>query len=703
MRERPRHVAIIMDGNRRWAAARGLPSIAGHAQRVEAIVPIVRSAPDREIEVLSLYVFSQENWRRPDDEVAGLFGLIDGAVRQYTDELVEQGVRVRVIGRLHEAPVDVQRSIRAAEEKTRGGSRMALNIALNYSGRNEIVDAVRALIAAGVPASEIDDERLGEHLYTTGQPDPDLIIRTGGEQRTSNFLLWQEAYAELVFCSTLWPDFGEADLDAAIEEFTLRSVATAHGRCCHPPDHAGILAPLSWSRLLGEPWCPSLVGLLVFLAMVELIALLDAGGFDPPQVVLLASGSGGGRGAGRRQPGLVGGPYPTCCRRPIPGLPVVAFAAAVVVLGGGRLHARGSRAGFLTWAASSFGVAYVALLLPFIVVVAHLAPAGGTGDAHRRADAPRRDGLDAPPAAGGVGLRLRGLPDRTLARTPAADRPHQPVQDGRGAGRRAAGRHRGRGDRRMADGLAPWQPLVIGPVVGLAAQAGDLAESLVKRAAGRKESGFLVPGHGGVLDRIDSFLFAAPVLVGYALLSPASACDRGRVLGVDRVDRAQTLEVIAAHPDSSRWWGWRPGARSRRVRRAARRVARRPSLVQRRAARRSRPRALGRGGLEELATLDGAEIVVVATTGMTALPAVLAALRTGRRVALANKETLVTGGHLVERVLTGLGGDPLERLRPIDSEHSAIWQCLAGERLDESRVWCSPPRGAHFATAPRPS
>ncbi len=222
MRERPRHVAIIMDGNRRWAASRGLPSIAGHVKGVEAIVPIVRLAPDRGIEVLSLYVFSQENWRRPDEEVAGLFGLIDGAVRQYTDELVEQGVRVRVIGRLHEAPVDIQRSIRAAEERTRDGSRMALNIAFNYSGRSEIVDAVRALIAAGVPAHEIDEERLAQHLYTAGQPDPDLIIRTGAEQRTSNFLLWQGAYAELVFCATLWPDFSEADLDAAIAEFTLR-------------------------------------------------------------------------------------------------------------------------------------------------------------------------------------------------------------------------------------------------------------------------------------------------------------------------------------------------------------------------------------------------------------------------------------------------------------------------------------------------
>jgi undecaprenyl diphosphate synthase len=211
-----------MDGNRRWAAARGLPAIAGHVQGVEAIKPIVRSAPDRGIEVLSLYVFSQENWRRSEEEVAGLFSLIDGAVRQNTEELVAQGVSVRVIGRLHEAPVDVQRSIREAEERTRSGRRMALNIAFNYSGRTEIIDAVRALMAAGVQPQDVDEGRIGEHLYTSGQPDADLIIRTGGEQRTSNFLLWQGAYAELVFCSTLWPDFAAADLDAAIEEYARR-------------------------------------------------------------------------------------------------------------------------------------------------------------------------------------------------------------------------------------------------------------------------------------------------------------------------------------------------------------------------------------------------------------------------------------------------------------------------------------------------
>jgi undecaprenyl diphosphate synthase len=211
-----------MDGNRRWAAARGLPAIAGHVQGVEAIRPIVRIAPDKGIEVFSLYVFSRENWRRPDDEVAGLLGLIDGAVRQYTDELIAEGIRVQVIGRLHEAPADIVRSIREAEERTRDGTRMALNIAFNYSGRAEIIDATRALLASGVSPSEIDEERFGAQLYTAGQPDPDLIIRTGGEQRTSNFLVWQGVYAELVFSETLWPDFSEADLDAAIEEFARR-------------------------------------------------------------------------------------------------------------------------------------------------------------------------------------------------------------------------------------------------------------------------------------------------------------------------------------------------------------------------------------------------------------------------------------------------------------------------------------------------
>jgi undecaprenyl diphosphate synthase len=195
---RPRHVAIIADGNRRWARERGLPVLAGHVQGIEAIRPIVRRARDLGIETLSVYTFSTENWARPGDEVSGLFGLIDGAVRQYTDELV------------------------AAEERTAGGERLTLNICFNYSGRAEIVDAARALIAAGVDPNQIDEVHFAEHLYTAGQPDVDLLIRTGGDQRTSNFLIWQAAYAELVFSSKWWPDFCVEDLDAAVDEYARR-------------------------------------------------------------------------------------------------------------------------------------------------------------------------------------------------------------------------------------------------------------------------------------------------------------------------------------------------------------------------------------------------------------------------------------------------------------------------------------------------
>ena len=219
---RPRHVAIIADGNRRWARERGLPVLAGHVQGIEAIRPIVRRARDRGVETLSVYTFSTENWARPSEEVTGLFGLIDGAVRQYTDELVEEGVRVHVIGRLHEAPADVQRSIRTAEERTRGGTRLTLNICFNYSGRAEIVDAARALLAAGADPNAIDEAHFGDHLYTSGQPDVDLLIRTGGDHRTSNFLLWQAAYAELIFSDKFWPDFDESDFDAALAEFVRR-------------------------------------------------------------------------------------------------------------------------------------------------------------------------------------------------------------------------------------------------------------------------------------------------------------------------------------------------------------------------------------------------------------------------------------------------------------------------------------------------
>ena len=196
--------------------------IAGHVQGVEAIRPVVRRARDRGVATLSVYTFSTENWSRPDVEVTGLFGLIDGAVRQHTEELIAEGVRVNVIGRLHEAPPDVQRSILAAEERTRGGTRLTLNICFNYSGRSEIIDAVRALVASAASPADVDEAHLAAHLYTAGQPDVDLLVRTGGDRRTSNFLIWQAAYAELAFSDKFWPDFTPDDFDAALADYAQR-------------------------------------------------------------------------------------------------------------------------------------------------------------------------------------------------------------------------------------------------------------------------------------------------------------------------------------------------------------------------------------------------------------------------------------------------------------------------------------------------
>ena len=218
----PVHVAIIMDGNRRWARAHGLAELEGHAAGVDKIRWLVEHAIRRGIAVLSLYAFSRENWARSDAEVAGLFSLLDQAIRAETPELVRQGVRVRVSGRLAEVPADIRGSITEALAATEGGTRLVLNIAFNYAGRTEIVDAVRAIVAAGTPADEIDEATIAARLYTAGLPDPDLVIRTGGEQRLSNFLIWQSAYAEFHSCPALWPDFDADAFDAALEEYAGR-------------------------------------------------------------------------------------------------------------------------------------------------------------------------------------------------------------------------------------------------------------------------------------------------------------------------------------------------------------------------------------------------------------------------------------------------------------------------------------------------
>jgi undecaprenyl diphosphate synthase len=220
--ELPRHVAIIMDGNRRWARSRGLNEMEGHAAGVEGIREIIRHAVRRGIEVLSLYAFSRENWARSDEEVGGLFLLVEKVIRNETDELRRQGARVRVLGRMEELPAETRVSIQEALDATAGGTRLQLNIAFNYSGRTELVDAARALVARGLRPEEIDEDVVAGALYTASLPDPDIVIRTGGDERLSNFLIWQAAYAEFYFSPILWPDFGPGAFDAALVEYASR-------------------------------------------------------------------------------------------------------------------------------------------------------------------------------------------------------------------------------------------------------------------------------------------------------------------------------------------------------------------------------------------------------------------------------------------------------------------------------------------------
>src|SRR5688572_9161810 len=219
----PRHVAIVMDGNRRWARNRGVSEGEGHAAGVDAIRPIVERAGDLGIEALSIFAFSRENWSREREEVETLFALMEAAIRREVPDLIRQGVRVQILGRLEDLPATTRDSILEATDSTSAGKKLTLNIAFNYSGHAEIVDAARRVVADGLTAADIDEEAIRQRLYTSDLPGLDLLIRTGGEQRISNFLIWQAAYAELYFSDVLWPDFAPATLDAALAEFARRS------------------------------------------------------------------------------------------------------------------------------------------------------------------------------------------------------------------------------------------------------------------------------------------------------------------------------------------------------------------------------------------------------------------------------------------------------------------------------------------------
>jgi len=218
----PAHIAIIMDGNGRWAAQRHLPRVEGHRAGIESVRAVVETSARLGIKVLTLYAFSIENWKRPRTEINTLMTLLKRYLRLELKSLLQNNIRFLVIGRPDELPADVRDELRVAVERTAPNTGMVFNIALNYGGRAEIVDAARRAIQAGVRPGDLDERGFGEFLYTAGQPDPDLVIRTSGEVRISNFLLWQIAYSEIWFTETLWPDFRSRHLLEAILDYQKR-------------------------------------------------------------------------------------------------------------------------------------------------------------------------------------------------------------------------------------------------------------------------------------------------------------------------------------------------------------------------------------------------------------------------------------------------------------------------------------------------
>lgn len=218
----PHHLGIIMDGNGRWAKGRGMPRVAGHQAGVDNLRRILEHCVRREVKVLSIYAFSTENWGRPQEEVSGLMRLLGLAIQRQLNDLNKNGVRILHSGRMEGINPQLQKQILNALDVTRNNERITLNVAFNYGGRAEIVDAVRHLIQDGVRPEDLSEKLLSSYLYTANLPDPDLVIRTGGEWRLSNFLIWQAAYAEYYTTPTYWPDFDEAELDKALIEYNRR-------------------------------------------------------------------------------------------------------------------------------------------------------------------------------------------------------------------------------------------------------------------------------------------------------------------------------------------------------------------------------------------------------------------------------------------------------------------------------------------------
>ena len=218
----PQHVAIIMDGNGRWALSHGKPRLAGHRAGTENLRRIIRASVEFNVQYLTIYAFSTENWRRPPAEVKGLMHILEDVIDRELEELHEEGVRLRHLGRLEKLSGMLRKKVLRAIDLTKENTRLNLNVAFNYGGRDEIIYAVQNIIREGVAAEDVTIEMMSKYLFTAGIPDPDLIIRTSGELRTSNFLIWQSAYSEWYITPTFWPDFGREEYARALETFGQR-------------------------------------------------------------------------------------------------------------------------------------------------------------------------------------------------------------------------------------------------------------------------------------------------------------------------------------------------------------------------------------------------------------------------------------------------------------------------------------------------
>jgi undecaprenyl diphosphate synthase len=218
----PKHIAIIMDGNGRWAKKRGLPRLAGHKAGTENLRRIIRACVEFGIEYLTIYAFSTENWGRPREEVDGLMRIVEDVIEKELSELDAEGVQLRHLGMLDRLSPNLQQKVLGAVEKTRNNSRLILNIAFNYGGRDEIMRAIRQMLVDGIDPDNVNPELVSSYMYTCGCPDPDLIIRTSGELRISNFMIWQAAYSEWYVTPTFWPDFGRDELRKALDEYACR-------------------------------------------------------------------------------------------------------------------------------------------------------------------------------------------------------------------------------------------------------------------------------------------------------------------------------------------------------------------------------------------------------------------------------------------------------------------------------------------------